>query len=119
MQSLAFTLRGRALAVIGTPLPVVGQLLAIVCDPLALIGDPLPSSGERFASCDLGFAARDSLLTLVKREDSVFEIVGHIGMAFRRHRSTLARAATHRRQTGVHIPLLKNPQTAVVGFHIR
>ena len=74
-QSLAFALRGRALAFVRALLPLVRQPLALVSDSIALIGDPVSSTGLKFASPELGLAMVQRFLAFVERVILAFQLL--------------------------------------------
>jgi hypothetical protein len=84
-QALAFTLCGRALALVRKLLSFVGRQLAVIRDPLALISDVISSGSEQFASSDLSLTPREGLLPLVKRASLILEPTGRISTVLSDH----------------------------------
>ena len=90
LQSLAFTVCGRALAFVRAQLSFVRQPLALIRDPVPLIGDPLSPSGLHLASSDLGLTPQQSVLALFEGGGPVLELIGHVGKIPGSHTDTLA-----------------------------
>jgi hypothetical protein len=87
LQSLAFTVRRRALALVRARLSFVRHLLAIVCDLLPLVGDPISLRGEPLAFVELGLAAHDGLLARGERGGPALKLGRRVGTVVSDHDS--------------------------------
>jgi hypothetical protein len=87
LQSLAFTLRRRALAFVRAQLSLVCQLLAIVCDSVPLTSDPISLVSEPLASRELSLTPREGLLALIEFGSPAIELTGHVGTVLSNHDS--------------------------------
>ncbi|OBJ79291.1 hypothetical protein A5627_13005 [Mycobacterium colombiense] len=87
LQSLAFALRGRALAFVRALLSLVGHPLAVVRYSLALVGDPISSPRLKFAPVEVSLALREGVFTLVERVSPPFQLRGRLDTILGGHSS--------------------------------
>jgi hypothetical protein len=79
LQSPAFTLGGRALALICMSISFVCHVLAVVCDSVPLVSDPISLVCEPLASCKLGLASRKGLVVPIKLGHPALELTTLFG----------------------------------------